>query len=164
MKAIVEETEGDTKWQNNLFDPPTVSWNIVMKDNSPALNIKPEKSTCVIYLRTMPEVDVQPLIDRTLECAKTNGLEISVKKFADPFYVASSADFVTESLKLAERDVAKTVSYGTDGGIFTELEDKIVFGPGDIKQAHTAEEWISLEQLEAGVNVYEKMVRFWCCQ
>ena len=163
MKAIVDETESDRSWQNDIFDPPTVSWNIVVKDNSPALNIKPEKCTCVIYLRTMPEIDVQPLLDRTVSCAETNGLEIQIKKFADPFYVASSSDFVVESLKLAERADAKTVSYGTDGGIFTELEDKIVYGPGSIQQAHTAEEWISLEQLELGTKMYEKMIRHWCC-
>ncbi len=164
MKMIVDETESDSKWKNDLFDPSTVSCNILIKDNSPALNIKPEKSTCVIYLRTMPEVDVQPLLDRIVKCVEANGLEIRIKKFADPFYVASSSHFVTESLKLAERKIAKTVSYGTDGGVFTELEEKIVCGPGSIQQAHTAEEWISLEQLEAGADLYEAMIKNWCCQ
>jgi acetylornithine deacetylase len=33
----------------------------------------------------------------------------------------------------------------------------VVFGPGDIAQAHTADEWISLTQLERGKDL---LVRF----
>jgi acetylornithine deacetylase len=29
----------------------------------------------------------------------------------------------------------------------------VVFGPGDIAQAHTADEWISLAELERGKNL-----------
>jgi len=66
-------------------------------------------------------------------------------------------------LKLAHRPKSKTVSYGTDGGVFSEIEDKIVFGPGSIEQAHTINEWISLEQLSLGTDMYAKMIRHWCC-
>ena len=164
MKKIFEETESDANWQNKLFVPPTVSWNILMKDNSPALNIKPSKSSCVIYARAMPNVDMQPLLDRTKKCAEENGLELSIKKFGNPLLVDPNSDFVNGNLKLANRKQAKTVSYGTDGGILTELEDKIVFGPGSIQQAHTNDEWISLEQLKLGTEIYGKMIRHWCCK
>jgi acetylornithine deacetylase len=39
----------------------------------------------------------------------------------------------------------------------------IVLGPGDIAQAHTADEWIDLEQIEQGTRTYEKLIRHWCC-
>ena len=29
----------------------------------------------------------------------------------------------------------------------------VVFGPGDVAQAHTADEWISLSELEPGKNL-----------
>ena len=162
MKAIFDETETDSKWHNDLFDPPTVSWNIIVRDNAPALNIKPSKSTCTIYLRLMPEIDVQPLLDRTQMCANQNDIKISIRKFSDSFYSSSTSDLVVQSLKLAEKPIAKTVSYGTDGGVFTEIADKIVCGPGSIQQAHTNDEWIALEQLEKGVELYRKMIARWC--
>ena len=34
----------------------------------------------------------------------------------------------------------------------------VVLGPGDIKQAHTADEWIAIEQLEAGVRAYRALM------
>jgi acetylornithine deacetylase len=38
-----------------------------------------------------------------------------------------------------------------------------VWGPGDIAQAHTDDEWISLQQLELGTTLYEQAIRRWCC-
>ena len=162
MKKLIDETELEVKWQNDLFDPPTVSWNIVVKDNAPALNIKPSKSMCVMYMRTMPDVDVQPLLNRIEESASEHGIELKITKFADPFYASCSSDFVQACLKIADREKAKTVSYGTDGGAFSEIEDKIVFGPGSIEQAHTNDEWISLDQLKLGVDMYRRMIKKWC--
>jgi acetylornithine deacetylase len=48
--------------------------------------------------------------------------------------------------------------------MFTELKQILILGPGSIQQAHTDDEWISLEQLSLGANVYEKMIRRWCIQ
>jgi acetylornithine deacetylase len=54
------------------------------------------------------------------------------------------------------------VAYGTDGGVLTELSCPVVFGPGDIAQAHTDDEWISLEQLELGTRLYLRAIERWC--
>jgi acetylornithine deacetylase len=35
----------------------------------------------------------------------------------------------------------------------------VVFGPGDIAQAHTRDEWISVESLEGGAQVLESFLR-----
>jgi acetylornithine deacetylase len=34
----------------------------------------------------------------------------------------------------------------------------VVFGPGDIAQAHTADEWISLRQLESATSLLKKFL------
>ena len=57
---------------------------------------------------------------------------------------------------------SKTVCYGTDGGEMVELNNRVVIGPGDIAQAHTTDEWIELEQLERGADVYASAIRRWC--
>jgi acetylornithine deacetylase len=38
----------------------------------------------------------------------------------------------------------------------------VVLGPGDIRQAHTVDEWIELDQLHAAVEVYARMIREFC--
>ncbi len=164
MKAIYDEVENEIKWHNDIFDPPTLSWNISVKDDAQALNVTAGKSVCQMYLRPMPGIDVAPLIERVVQSARKYDLKLDVKKWGEPFFVSPGSEFVQESLKLAHRPKSKTVSYGTDGGVFTELGDKIVFGPGSIDQAHTINEWIALEQLSLGTEMYAKMIRHWCCQ
>ena len=164
MKAIYDETESDPKWQDEMFDPPTMSLNLRVRDDSLALNITPGRSVCTIYMRTMPSVDERPLLKRIEAAAKQYGLEIEINNWGGGFSMDPNSEFVQESLKLAHRPKPKTVSYGTDGGIFTELDNKIVFGPGSIAQAHTHNEWIALEQLNLGTEMYSKMIRHWCCR
>ena len=103
------------------------------------------------------------MLDRVRQVAEENGLDLEINRWGNTFMVDPDSEFVREALKLAHRPKSKTVSFGTDGGIFTELEDKIVFGPGSIAQAHTRDEWIALEQLSLGTDMYAKMIRNWCC-
>jgi acetylornithine deacetylase len=35
----------------------------------------------------------------------------------------------------------------------------VVFGPGDIAQAHTAEEWIDIENLHAAAAVIRRLIQ-----
>ena len=80
-----------------------------------------------------------------------------------PLYVDPESEFVREVLRLAGRDTPRTVAYGTDGAMFTELKNIVVFGPGDIAQAHTHDEWIALDELERGTEMYGRMIESWCC-
>jgi acetylornithine deacetylase len=38
----------------------------------------------------------------------------------------------------------------------------VVLGPGNIAQAHTADEWIALDQLEQGTALYAALIRHYC--
>ena len=58
----------------------------------------------------------------------------------------------------------KTVCYGTDGGEFTELDQLVVCGPGDIAQAHTTDEFLEMDQLSKGIQLYAAAIRHWCCE
>ena len=77
-------------------------------------------------------------------------------------YTDPNSEFVRETLTLAGGSESKTVSYGTDGAMFSELKKILVLGPGSIQQAHTDDEWISLDQLEKGTQLFERLFRRWC--
>ncbi len=162
-KRIFDETEHDVRWQNDLFDPPTLSMNIGINDRNAAVNIKSPKSVCTIYLRPMPGITVDPIIDRLQDIAHQHEIKMIVDKRSEPFLVDPESDFVKTALTLAHRQSAKTVCYGTDGGLLTEIEDKIVLGPGSIAQAHTNNEWIAIEQLTLGTELYAKFIKRYCC-
>ncbi|MEE9428058.1 MAG: acetylornithine deacetylase [Paracoccaceae bacterium] len=52
-----------------------------------------------------------------------------------------------------------TVSYGTEGGQFQEGGySSVVCGPGNIEQAHQPNEFISIDQLNAGVSFVDELI------
>ena len=54
------------------------------------------------------------------------------------------------------------VPYGTDAAAFSAARvPTVVFGPGSISQAHTADEWLDLGQLQTASDV---LYRFACQQ
>ena len=103
------------------------------------------------------------MVERMRALAIQHGLNFSVLFSGEPLYTDPSNPFVQELLTLTSHSAPRTVAYGTDGAIFTELKNIVVFGPGDIAQAHTDDEWISLDQLQRGTDLYEQCVRRWCC-
>ncbi len=164
MKAIHDETESDPKWHHAHFDPPTMSWNIGINDNNTAVNVTAAHSVCTVYFRPMPHMNIDPLLDRVKRSAQQNGLILEIEKWSAPMFQSPESDFVQQALHLAHRPQAKTVPFATDGGTFTEVEKMIVFGPGSIAQAHTIDEWISIEQLSLATELYAKFIRHYCCE
>ena len=163
MKAIHDETMTDPRWQNSEFDPPTLCWNIGINDHTHAINITAPQSVCTVYFRKMPGIETQPLVDRVLAKAQECGIEAVETNFGQPLYVDPDSPFVRECLELAGRQSPRTVGYGTDGARLTDLERMVVCGPGSIAQAHTNDEFIDLEQLTLGTDLYTRMIERWCC-
>jgi len=56
-------------------------------------------------------------------------------------------------------EVGSGLDFWTEASLFAEAgTPALVFGPGDIAQAHTVDEWASLEQLELALATYRKLV------
>jgi acetylornithine deacetylase len=51
------------------------------------------------------------------------------------------------------------VPFGTNATAFGRLFPTVVFGPGSIAQAHTADEWVSLEQVERASEILYRFLR-----
>jgi len=163
MKAIHDDMESDTDWHNDEFDPPTVSWNIGINDHTSAVNIKAPQSVCTVYFRPMPGgKDPEILVERARAAAEKCGIEFKTRCAAQPVYVDPKSEFIQDVMSVAGAETCKTVSYGTDGAMFTAMKHLAVFGPGDIAQAHTHDEWIALDQLEKGTDLYAKLIQHWC--
>jgi acetylornithine deacetylase len=64
---------------------------------------------------------------------------------------------------LVEPCRAVGVPYGTDAAAYAAAGvPSVVFGPGAIAQAHTADEWIALDQVEKAAEVYYRFVKSFC--
>jgi acetylornithine deacetylase len=162
MKRIHDETREDSAWQHPAFDPPGISWNIGINDHTKVLNMTAAQSICTVYFRPAPGHNAEALIERSRQAAAQCGIDFEILWAGKPLYTDPESDFVREVLALSGNEKARTVSYGTDGAALAGLKKVVVLGPGNIAQAHTQDEWILLDQLEKGTQLYERLIRHWC--
>ena len=147
-------SEGDPGMLNQRFSPPSLSMNVVVKNEPAASNITVGKATCQIFLRPMPEVDWRGFVAAIVATAHDMGLQTGPIAALEPLHTSDSNSFVREVLGALGQRQPESVCYATDGCYLRVLENLIVLGPGSIEQAHRSDEWISLEQLYRGVEVY----------
>lgn len=162
LLEINEQTRQEGRYLDHRFDPPSLSWNFGVSDAANAVNITPGKSVAWVSLRPMPQIDGNDLIQRAAERARSLGLEFKMFEGGAPFWVDPEADHIVQLCEMVG-GAPKTVCYGTDGGELTELEHRVVLGPGDIAQAHTTDEWIEVDQLRRAAELYARAIRGWCC-
>ena len=106
--------------------------------------------------RPLPSHDIDALHARFGACASPGALERYEETFRGPSLPAG--DIATaEERRLAARDLAdelqfpigNAVDFWTEASLFSQAGlTAFVYGPGDIAQAHTADEWVALEQLQ----------------
>lgn len=161
LLELCQRTRDDEALKDDRFDPPILSWNFGVSDHSNVVNITPERSDAWVSLRTMPGVDGQELIDEAKSTASRLGLSFTMLSGCEPLWNDPESDFVLTLQSLAGTK-SQTVCYATDGGVLSELSRRVVIGPGSIRQAHTVDEWIDIDQLSRGIECYEKCIRCWC--
>jgi acetylornithine deacetylase len=164
VRELSLRIEAEPAWQDDRFEPPTINMNIGINDHTGALNITPAQSVCTVYFRTMPSIDAAGLVDQVRSLAERHGLEFQMMFQGDALFTDPQSPYVAELLDVTQTERSQTVAYGTDGSCLTELNDIVVLGPGDIRQAHTDDEWISLEQLQQGTDLYSSLIQRWCIQ
>ncbi len=73
----------------------------------------------------------------------------------EPMEMNAARDLVAD---LTGANAAHTVPFGTEAGLFQSLGmDCIVCGPGSIEQAHKANEYLALDQLQACLDMLDRL-------
>lgn len=112
--------------------------------------------------RPLPSQSIDELHARFGACAAAAALERYEETFRGPSLPAGGASgesaAAAEERRLAARDLAdglglpigNAVDFWTEASLFSQAGlTAFVFGPGDIAQAHAADEWVALDQLDA---------------
>ncbi len=158
LREIVARSESQPEYQNRLFDPPTLSINIVVH-NSPAMsNITVGEAVCEVFFRPMPDTQWKQIVDEILELAEKHGLAARPLRPLLPVFTPSDSACVQKFNEAVGQTTTHAVCFATDGCCLGGMENLIVFGPGSIEQAHRSDEWISLDQLHRGTDVFQKIL------
>jgi len=116
--------------------------------------------------RPLPSQDIDRLHERFGGCARVGALERYEETFRGPSLpsgeVAAAEDRRLEARDLADAlglPIGNAVDFWTEASLFSQAGmTALVYGPGDIAQAHTADEWVALEQLSTAANTYQRLL------
>jgi succinyl-diaminopimelate desuccinylase len=161
MARIVDLLETDyaaqlRKRKHPLLGAATVNVGTISGGTQP--NIVPDRCTISIDRRTLPgetETEVKNEIKNFLQ-AKNLSVRIADKKLAPavPLETNAKLPLVQKFLKSIAQSKPLGVHFFCDAAVLSAGGiPSVVFGPGDIAQAHTADEWILLSELERGKNL-----------
>lgn len=159
LRSVEEDLKGPL--QDERFDPPYPTLQVTTIEGGSAGNIVPASCTIGFDVRVLPGLDVrtiekrllsligEKLLPRMQHIAPEANIRIVEVNNVPPFEAEASSNAVALALKLTQSNQTFAVSYATEAGLFQDAGmPAVVCGPGDIAQAHTANEWIAESELE----------------
>ena len=141
------------------FEYPTSTLSLTMIDGGTGQNIIPRACNVQVDVRTVPGTEFPPLLEKVkafaamlepaMKAVSANaGIEIDFQSSSPGFGIGADDPL----LRYIEAKAGSTrrikVGFGTEAGIFTKHNiPSIIIGPGDIAQAHQADEFVAIEQM-----------------
>lgn len=173
MGALISELERASREFENCTPVPdlgTPTLAVTMISGGEAANIIPPRCSLMIDRRTLPSEDAEEV--------KVGIEELVGRSTASTLWAVPQVDWLQEyppmstlhqnsdvkrlvsALEVADQPQAfKAVAYGTNGGFYSQAGiPAIVFGPGSIADAHTANEFIDLAQVVTAANVLQSFL------
>jgi len=165
LEGYAEELAG--RERHALVGGPTLSVGTVR--GGTAVNVVPDYCEALVDRRLVPGEDldevweeIRAVLDENAPADADYEMEGTIR---DAPVETDVAEMVVQRARAAARTVTGDdevvgVPYGSDASNFQEAGVPVVLcGPGDIAQAHTADEWIAIEQVEQAADLYEAFLR-----
>lgn len=150
--------------KHSLLGLPTISVNKI--EGGVAINVVPDSCKCKIDIRTIPgqnEDDVKILIEKAIaeatECCPEFKADYKFLCSLPSVGCIPNDKIIDCAVECADREMKQRgVNYFTDASAL--IGDKkmplIIYGPGDDKQAHQPDEYLSMSKYFEAIEFYEK--------
>lgn len=165
------------KAQNGPFDKdyevPYTTLHTGVVGGGTALNIVPNLCQFDFEIRHLYEEDPHHLLDQIKNFARDNlekemhlidsdtGFDFETLATYPGLLTDPGIEFVNYVKQLLDNNAHSKVIFGSEGGLFQKRLGipTLVCGPGNIDQAHKANEYISLDQLQRGGNFLDCLLK-----
>ena len=161
MARIVEVLETDyaarlCRRRHPLLGAATVNVGTICGGTQP--NIVPDRCSITVDRRTLPGETDTGVQREITACLRANQLRANISSAklapARPLETNPGLPLVRQFLRSTGQTRPVGVDFFCDAAVLSAGGiPSVVFGPGDIAQAHTADEWISLASLERGKHL-----------
>lgn len=144
-----------------VLGSPTVSVGRVSGGTQP--NIVPDHCAIEVDRRTLPGETDAGVMRELGSWLRRRGLRVRMSDIkgapSPPLETDPRLPWVQELMRCVGQRRVVGVHFFCDAAVLAAAGiPSVVFGPGDIAQAHTAEEWISLRELEAATRVLTRFL------
>lgn len=162
-----------SEWSDSISgitDPdlgPTIATSTVVRGGTKS-NVIPETCELTVDSRWIPEHG-SSFVKKGLE-----SVAASLRRYK-AFDAKVEMLYDTHSLKLppdhplvvlaesVSGEKSETAPYGTEAALYTKHGiPSIVLGPGSIKQAHVADEYVKLSEVQGALSIYGRMIEALC--
>jgi acetylornithine deacetylase len=156
---------------DEAFDVPFTTAQTGVISGGIAVNTIPSLCEFDFEFRNLPGIDASPIYQQIVDYAQSTLVpkmrrthaeaDITFQKISTaPALDASEQAAITELVRALRRDTAtRKVAYATESGLFQAAGiPSILVGPGNIEQAHKANEFVELEQLAQCQAFLQKLI------
>jgi acetylornithine deacetylase len=155
---------------NNRFEPPFSTLQVGTITGGTAISIVPNTCEFLWQVRNLPDAEPdfalkrlkayseQTLLPRMRRVAAMASIETQHRGSVPAFLAKPGSEAAALALALTGANATRTVSYGTEAGLFEEAGcSTVICGPGDTEQAHVADEFVVADQLDACMSFLTKL-------
>lgn len=157
-----------------FFDPPYTTLQANVISGGTAVNVLAREASLTWEYRALPSRDpaaIVTAIERDADAAiaaryRRGAPEAAFETQVRAAYPGLAHDAESPAVKLAcavtGSNRTYAVSYGTEAGLFQRAGiPAVICGPGSIAQAHKADEFIALEQLDQCAAFLRRLIALW---
>ncbi|MEK6756300.1 MAG: M20 family metallopeptidase [Bacteroidota bacterium] len=168
MSEVIKRLEGyaaqlQRKKADPLLGTPTLSVGVI--EGGQAVNVVPDRCWIEIDRRTLPGENLEAVLDPVRALLQ----DLPDWEFEPPYLSVAGMEVgenapIVQILAGSIKDVLgsvmiETAHYATDAGFYNNVGiPTVVFGPGDIAQAHTDSEFVELQQVHRAVNIIQRLL------
>ena len=157
--------------RDELYDVPFTTGHTGYLHGGTALNIVPDMATFEFEFRTIAADKSSVLAQEVIDYANTKlipemkavapeaGIIFDDRSEFAGLDTAENAEVTLLAKNLTGRNNHSKVAYGTEAGLFAQAGvPTVVIGPGSINQAHKADEFIAISELEKCGNFLDRLI------
>jgi acetylornithine deacetylase len=128
-----------------------------------AINVIPERCEIDVGVRLLPGMDSGPFMEHlrsAVEAVVPNGaVTVTLRNETPAFATPSDRPLHRELCAMVGQTEECGVGFGTDAGRIARLGlDCVIWGPGDISNAHKPNEWMPLDEFERASGMLRSLV------
>jgi acetylornithine deacetylase len=157
------------------FAPPYTTIQANMISGGTAVNVLARETIIRWECRSLPDRDAEAIVARVCEEAEASilpkyrarashaGIETELRSLYPGLKLDAGSPAIALACEVTGQNAVGTVAYGTEAGLFQQAGiPAVVCGPGSIDQAHRADEFVALSQIEACALFLRKVVARAC--